>query len=682
MHTSVIADPTDGYECYDGKKVCREQSTNMPLKILPRAFAGLYNEPNGTKKILSRPLKAFRVLYVFARQDIDTSDPDNPTGWYEVGKSSRRTLGWMLAKDVIEWKQALIVAYTHPGEGEEKRSQVLMFDQLSALKNLTESFEREEEAEKAYESLNKTPEDRYPSLVLTESKRFVDINESFYFLPIVNFEMLDLEGEDARYLQIAAAIPESTAIKLDTDLRGNDDMTLNNPEVQEEILEEGTTEEVLKKMETDIVFVIDLTRSMKPYLEMTVKAIQDMVRDITMNVSTKVNFGLVGYRDNPDIVRGIEFASKNFTQDGLVNANDFMEIVAKTKVSTVGSKDYQEELFAGVETGLASQWGDNSLRIMVLVGDASSHEPGHPQSTTGKDEHTLRQMADDAQIHIMAIHLENQATRASVVEDLPRAKKQFSTLSLVSGSEESALVGVNTNKKGGFEGAVKIIAGTMAKLVEYTSTGNIPSTQTIVNSTIDTVDENSYSSEVIEQTKKAVQLIIDSALVEYIGKDVIPPKDVIVWVTDRDLFDPAIEALEVRILLNKKQLSSLVQVVGDIITAMKNAKVTERQFFETLQETSTQFIKDPSKIGKAKNLKESGLLPNFLESLPYRSEIGSLTDERFASWTTQKRTNFAQRLEAKLAQYITINESVDKWIVLDESDPNNKIYPLHIDLLP
>ncbi|MCK5719577.1 MAG: hypothetical protein KAH84_06455, partial [Thiomargarita sp.] len=222
----------------------------------------------------------------------------------------------------------------------------------------------------------------------------------------------------------------------------------------------------------------------------------------------------------------------------------------------------------------------------------------------------------------------------------------------------------------------------MAKLVEYTSTGNIPSTQTIVNSTIDTVDENSYSSEVIEQTKKAVQLIIDSALVEYIGKDVIPPKDVIAWVVDRDLFDPAIEALEVRILLNKKQLSSLVQVVGDIITAMKNAKVTERQFFETLQETSTQFIKDPSKIGKAKNLKESGLLPNFLESLPYRSEIGSLTDERFASWTTQKRTNFAQRLEAKLAQYITINESVDKWIVLDESDPNNKIYPLHIDLLP
>lgn len=685
MHTPVIANPTDGYECYDGKKVCREQSTSMPLKVLPRAFAGLYEKPNGTKKFLAKPLKAFRPLYVFARQDIDTSDPDNPKGWYKVRESIKKPLGWMPAKDVIEWKQALIVAYTHPGEGDEKRNPVLMFDQLPALKKLISEFDRETEAQKAYDSLNKDPKDRYPSLVLTESKRFVDINESFYFLPIVNFEMLDLDGEDARYLQVAAAIPESTAAKHDIELRGDNNTTLDNPEIQREVLNEQASPEALKKMEIDIVFVMDLTGSMEPYLRMTIESVQDIARLVTMEVKEKVNFGFIGYRDNPSVVRGMEFASKDFTQAGFVNADNFVDLVEGVKVASVGSKDFQEEVFAGIETGLAAQWSsNNSLRIMVLVGDASSHEPGHPQNTTGKDEHVLRQAADDAQIHIMAIHLRNQVRHPEIIADLPRAKKQFATLSKVSGSDESALLEIDTDKEEHFEVAVKTAATMITEVIEQTSTGNMPSVQTIATSAtpITGTTGDPSSAKIADQAKQAMQMLIEAALVEYKGKEAVPPKDVIAWAIDRDMVDPAIPALEVRILLDKKQLSSLVQVVDDIIKSMKRAEVTQQQFFEALQGVAAASMKDPSKIGKAKTLKETDLLPKFLESLPYRSEIASLTDERFASWTTQKRTDFAQRLEAKLALYQTINESVDKWVVLDESEPNNKVYPLHIDLLP
>ncbi|MDM8565908.1 vWA domain-containing protein [Candidatus Halobeggiatoa sp. HSG11] len=669
MTTSAIAN--DGYECYQGKKVCREKATGMPLKALPRAFPTVYDKPNGTKQMSMKPIKAFRPLYVFARQDIDTSDPDNPKGWYKIGKSKKRALGWMQAKDVIEWKQALIMAYTHPGEDDERRNPVLMFNKLPALKGIIQSPEREAEISKAYTSLDKDPKERYPSLVLTESKRFVDINENFYFLPIVNFEMLDLEGEDARYLQIAAAITEATAAKLDTDLR-DDNNTLDNPEVQKEVLKNTTSSEAVKQLEVDIVFVMDLTSSMEPYLRMTLESVQDIARLVTKDIKKKVHFGFVGYRDNPAIVNNIEFASKDFTKDGLVSAEQFVDMVSKVKVASVGSVDYQEELFAGVETGLETKWSDNSIRLMILVGDASSHEPGHPQNVTGKDENVLRQAADDSQVHILAIHLQNQDTHPEIVGDLPKARQQFATLARVSGSEKSALLEVNADKEEDFAKAVKATANMITEFVGTALTGNM-TTPTV---------STTKNDNVVDKAEEVTKMLLESALVEYKGKEAVPPKDIIAWAVDRDLADPAIPALEVRILLNKTQLDSLVRVVNEINMAMKNAETTEREFFEALQSVAATSIKDPSKIGTAKNLKDAGLLPDFLDSLPYKSEIASLSDERFASWTTQKRTDFSQRLEAKLAQYRSINEAVDKWIVLDESDPDNTVYPLHIDYLP
>lgn len=669
MNVSAITN--DGYECSNVKKICREKTTGMPLKALPRAFPTVYNRPNGSKIILRKPIKAFRPLYVFARKDVDTSDPDNPKGWYKVGKSKKRALGWMQSKDIIEWKQALIMAYTHPGEDDERRNQVLMFNKLQALKNIIQSPYRESKISKAYASLDKDQQDRYPSLVLSESKRFVDINENFYFLPIVNFEMLDLEGEDARYLQIAAAITEATAAKLDTDLRG-DNNTLNNPEVQKEVLQTTTSPESVKQLGVDIVFVMDLTSSMEPYLRMTLESVQDIARLVTKDIKKKVHFGFVGYRDNPAIVSGIEFASKNFTQDGLVNAEQFVDMISKVKVANVGSLDYQEELFAGVETGLTSNWSKNTIRLMILVGDASSHEPGHQQNVTGKDEHVLRQEADDSQVHIMAIHLQNQDSHPEIVGDLPKARSQFTTLSRISGSDESALVEVNADKEEDFAKAVKATANMITSFLGQTLVGNI-NTPSI---------NNNQTGNVTDKAEKVTKMLLESALVEYKGKEAVPPKDIIAWAIDRDMADPAIPALEVRILLTKIQLDSLVRVVGEINMAMKNAETTEREFFEALQSVAAASIKDPSKIGTAKNLKDSGLLPSFLDSLPYKSEIASLTDERFASWTTQKRTDFSQRLEAKLAQYRSINEAVDKWIVLDESDPDNTVYPLHIDYLP
>ena len=113
------------------------------------------------------------------------------------------------------------------------------------------------------------------------------------------------------------------------------------------------------------------------------------------------------------------------------------------------------------------------------------------------------------------------------------------------------------------------------------------------------------------------------------------------------------------------------------------AQVTQGQFFEALQSVSGQAMKRPDDIGGAATLAESGLLPAFIQSLPYKSDILSLTDDMFASMTAEQRSQLEWSVLAKLDQYRTINEQVDAWFRLNDTDPDQDlVYPLHLDYLP
>ena len=111
--------------------------------------------------------------------------------------------------------------------------------------------------------------------------------------------------------------------------------------------------------------------------------------------------------------------------------------------------------------------------------------------------------------------------------------------------------------------------------------------------------------------------------------------------------------------------------------------MSQMQFFDALQGVSSQAMKNPEAINQFGTLAESGLLPAFLQGLPYRSEILSLNAEMYASMTAEQRAALERSLRAKLQQYRDINEQVDGWVRLNDSDPDiNKVYPLHLDYLP
>ena len=639
--------PDDGIVCQPGA-VCLEAATQLPLRILPRPFSAIYREAAVSEDaVVLANVPAFKPLYVFDRQGLDLSLPSDPRGWYQVGRSKTEPEGWMQAKDVLEWRQALLVSYTHPGNPLEGRSPVLMFSDRAALESVVDDMDMAGKAKGIYEAINggNIPD----SVVSMEPQRFVDITRKFYVLPILQWSQTRIDGDDVRLLQVAAAVPGS---------RGAD--TLASPDYLEQAqVGRSAGAAGMRDVQTDVVFVIDTTRSMQPFIDMTREAVAGMTKKFSAETADRFRFGLVTYRDSLEVAPQLEYVTRNLTPE-LVPGELLVDLLEKEGGATaVGSVDYAEEAFAGVDLALRSKWRDGALRFVILIGDASSHPKGHPQNTTGKDETDLRREYDDAQVHLFAIHL--QDPRAA--EDHPRALAQFTHLSRVRGdAESSAIREVNAFEEQQYRELAEHLTSRLNALQGETMGGSAGA-----------------GAAPLEELDK----LWEAALIEYVGKEATPPKDIVAWTLDRDLINPADRSLEVRVLVTREQLSSLAQSLDQVVQALMRAQVTQGQFFEALQSVSGQAMKRPDEIGGAATLAQSGLLPAFIQSLPYKSDILSLTDDMFASMTAEQRSQLEWSVLAKLDQYRTINEQVDAWFRMNDTDPDQDlVYPLHIDYLP
>ena len=645
--------------------VCREEATGLPLMALPRSFSHVYRDRD-LKEIATESVPAFEPLYVFARE-LPAGETGDVTelGLYQVSMTEQGPpLGWMAAGDLLEWRQALTVAYTHPGSGEAARQRVLMFRRLDDLQALVDDEERELKALDLYERIDRG--DVPPQLLSKEPQAFVDIGREFYLLPVVDFRLLDLEGDDLRLVRVASALPGERASADQPD-------RLDNPDYLRRAQHGQPDEERVKALRVDLVFVIDMTLSMQPYLDRTKDAIAAIARRIAEgDLAERIRFGLVGFRDDVAKAPALEFTRRNFTPE-LLDTDGFVKVLSEdAKAATVSSPGYAEEVFAGIEEALGSGWRDNSLRFLVLVGDASGHPPDHPQSTTKKDAKVLRMAAQDLNVHILAIQLLNP----KFPEDQPIAEAQFGQLSMVRGGTDSALLQVRTDAVEDYQQAVERMASRVAETVKQVrdqgasgldlAGGGAPADDTVAS-----------------QADQAMQKVIRSAMVEYLGQDAKPPRDILAWAADRDLTNPSVRSLEVRVLLTPEQLSDLILALERILAAMQEAKMSNVEFFDALQGLAAQSMKRPEDLGRLDSVRQAGLVPSFIESLPYRSEVLSLNRESYASLTADQRADLTQRLIAKLSQYREINEAVYGWTLLrPETGGGRRVYPVQLDYLP
>ena len=138
-------------------------------------------------------------------------------------------------------------------------------------------------------------------------------------------------------------------------------------------------------------------------------------------------------------------------------------------------------------------------------------------------------------------------------------------------------------------------------------------------------------------------------------------------------------------LITKSQLSDLSDIVKQIADAANQGLISPTEMFKKLRSISATMGKDANQIKQTESttLGELGLMAEYIEDLPYLSEVLTLDEDTWKSWSGLQQEKFIRRLHTKLKYYRKYNDDVDRWVSLaEDSDPRDHVYPVPLDMLP
>ncbi len=665
------------------KPVSIEEGSPLSLRVLARPQAKLYKDASETTAIDGQ-IPVFKSYFVYTRPGGEARETG--TGWYEVGTDEKGTIaGWMKASDVFEWKQTMCLAFSHP----QGRKSVLMFEEEESLDALLKETaeKRTQDVNTLYAAIDNAATTPLPAdfpIISVEPKLAIDITKQFYLLPILEHKKIQMESYEGRKLLLAAVSGKEDAKRdKSADIRKND-----------EALKAATTTESdvaaqKKDIKFDIVWVMDTTRSMQPYIEEVRNTLEAMSKSLAekKEVADRIRFGIVAYRDSEEI-KDIGYLTKNFTPE-LQPLDTFVTTLKEVKETTTDSVDVHEDMFAGVKTAIEkSAWRDGALRIIILVGDAPSHESGHKWNSTKLDEKTLRTLASENNVSIFGIHVQPKIRK----KYNKLAERQFKGLTTNKGTDSAVLLQVPSGDRLNFVKLSNTYVTEIAKVLEValkegnaaaaTQTSAAPTPPAAATPAADTAEvKSSDGKSASEQIQKSLQ----AGMVTWLGRatETQAPNDIEAWVTDKDLTDASIQSLDVRLLISKRQLDSLAVMLNEIIEAGAEAQMGSGDFFTSLQSVSAAAARNADQLAKAKSLQESGLVPAFLQGLPYESQIMTMSSELWESFGPDEQDQFIESLRAKVAAYQSIHSTPDQWVALNQGDAaDDYVTPISLELLP
>ena len=647
------------------------ENSELPLRVLTRPAATLYQDKEGTT-VLQSNLPTFRSFFVYTRPAGEELGAGS--GWYEVGTDDKgKIAGWMKAEDIFEWKQTMCLAYTNP----EGRRPVLMFDDDAFLGELAGKAEdkRSEDAAGFYKAIDASAAEGKPlpadfPIVSMEPKMAVGEKSGFTLLPILEHAAITMDGREARLLRIAA-VNSSAKDRVKSDIRQNTET------LQQVTTTSESKAKTLEDMKFDVVWVIDTTSSMRPYIDKVREVMKGVSETIAANpkLSGKIAFGAWAYRDSAEIA-GLEYVTKNFTPE-LLPIDSFLPAMEQIRETTVDSQTFDEDVFSGVSDAInQTAWRPDALRIVILVGDAPGHEAGHKWNASGMDPQTLRALAGEKNVMLYALHL-----------NPPNAKKynrvaarQFKELSRNAGSDRPFYWSISSADVPAFGQAAQELAGSVTLFAEDAEKAFKESRPAAPEA-----GPEPASTAAQAPTRDDIMRSLRAAAVEWLGarEGVAAPRDIEAWVVDKDLEDAARQSLEVRLLLSKAQLDALSTLLKDVLKAGAQNQVSGEDFFSSLQTASAVAARDPDMLAQAETLGKSGLAPSFLEGLPYKSRLMSMNNELWAGWGPDEQDAFLSNLEAKIRAYQAIHDDTSLWFALNEGDdPSEYVAPVPLELMP
>ncbi|MDF7679327.1 VWA domain-containing protein [Enterobacteriaceae bacterium ESL0689] len=591
---------------------------------------------------------AFSRLYVYQKADA------NGKSWLQVGPDSYGKIsGWLPQACTVDWKMQLTLAFTNPAN----RDRLLFFKEKKSLDTILAAADPVSIVAPLRARLKR--EGLVEGVVAQEPEYFVDLQKQFYLLPILSGE--EVMTENGFYTRLLNVASVSKVAEPDKDKK-NDDVNQ------------------LKGFKASVVFVIDSTISMGPYIERTKQAVNKIYDKIKQeNLQNQVKFGLISFRSNTKAVPGLEYTTRTYVDPNKVkDGADFLHQVAALKEAKVSSSLYDEDAYAGVLSAIDTiDWNAFGARYIVLITDAGAIEGSNKLSSTGLDAKQLRLEAGNRGIAIYTLHLKT----ASGKDDHAKAEEQYRDLSVFDSTQSSLYQAVDAGDLNVFGRQVDTLASAITAQVKAAYMG-----ESAIGSAIYAKDEG-------KKLTSEQKLLQDTALIghamqlAYLGKqnNTQAPQVFQAWISDRDLIKQNIPVTDVRVLLTKGQLSDLSDVISQILQAANEGIISPTKMFDQLRAVAATMGADPNQLKQKDQAKigDLGVLGEYLADLPYRSDVLNLDEDTWKSWDGLSQEKFIRTLSTKLRYYQKYNADVDRWVPLaKDSDARDRVYPVPLEMMP
>ena len=616
-------------------------------RVITHPGARLFDAPGALARVIEKDIKPFTVFYIYQRKSIGEAE------WLEVGLSSTGQMsGWIEASRASDWRQSMTLVFTE----RTGRRPVLFFKDYESLEEVAASPSPEQtltelaaqfQAIKAEEV--SSPE-AFPVAAVAPAQEAVS-RDRFYLIPI--FQTAE-PFEEVKFLKVASIDPGWAVLPM-----------------------EGS-------LSTGIVFVIDTTVSMAPYIQRTREAMRKIYDAIeSAGLADKVAFGLVAYRSSVERTPGLEYVTRVYSDlKGARRRGEFEAAMMKVDQAQASSHSFNEDAFAGLKVALEElNWAPYQARLIFLITDAGAIRNDDPYSTTGMNEAEIADMAAVMGVKIFALHLKTPAGSLSRHDNHAFAEAQYKALTgqtdptlghlYVPIQAESAQARV-----AGFGRAVEAVTSEMVKLVRATAAGE----------RLELPGEGAAGDAAGEAGRKAAILGYAMQL-DFLGQKggIRAPRVVTSWVSDMDLTQPETPAFRVTVLLTKNQLSDLHARLKLILdNAQRTKRTGATDFFESIISAAAQTSRDPIEFSRRpnQNLGQLGLLGEFLDDLPYRSSFLRLTEEDWYRFSVGEQQAYVDDLKSKIRRYEEYYNDVDSWVTFGAENPGDAVYRVPLTMLP
>ncbi|MGE8397445.1 MAG: vWA domain-containing protein, partial [Comamonas sp.] len=496
-----------------------------------------------------------------------------------------------------------------------------------------------------------------------EPPYFIDMQKQFYLLPILSGEEVMTEGGFYTRLLNVASVSKSMAGAAAGSAAGAANAAKANNQI--------------KEFKAAVVFVIDSSISMDPYIERTRQAISKVYEQLAKEkLDKQVSFGLVGFRSSTKAVPGLEYVTKIYADPNTVTSGeDFMTKAAALQQAKVSSKEFDEDSYAGVMQAIEKiDWSGFGARYVVLITDAGALDGANKLSSTGLNAEQVRIEAGKPGVAIYTLHLKTP----SGAKNHAKAQGQYQALSTYAGTNTSLYYPVNAGDVKEFGNKVDTLANALTAQVKGAYLG----------------DATVGSAQHAKGKKSSEQKMLDDADIighamrlAYLGErnGTQAPNVFKAWIADRDLIKQNVPTTDVRVLLTKAELSNLSDVTRKVLEAANKGLISPSDMFSSLRSIAATMSNDPSLLNQknTSGLAKSGVMGEFLEGLPYQSEVLNLDEATWSGWSALQQEQFIRNLSSKLRLYERFNADVDRWVALSpDADAREKVYPVKLEMLP